>query len=99
MANGIEKWQNRHMNVKIDSAGRIVVPKSVRDRLGLAKDSELALEERGDGIFLTPIQQHSALVRDKRGWWVHTGKPIGNIDWDRIVEDEREERMRKIGGW
>lgn len=87
------------MNVRIDSAGRIVVPKKVRERLGLKRNSELELEESAEGITLKPVRQESALVRDKYGWLVHTGKPIGRIDWDRLVEEDREARIREIGGW
>jgi AbrB family looped-hinge helix DNA binding protein len=87
------------MNVRIDGAGRIIVPKQVRERLGLKRDSELELEERGDGIVLKPVKQESGLMRDKHGRLVFVGKPIGKIDWDRLVEDEREARIRKIGGW
>jgi len=86
------------MEVTIDSAGRIVVPKAVRDRYGLRKDGRLELEETAEGVFLKPIKSGSALVR-KRGRLVFTGRPIGKIDWDRLVEEDREERMRKIGGW
>ena len=87
------------MEVTIDGAGRIVVPKAVRERLGLHKDSRLELEETAEGMVLKPVEQESALVRDKYGWLVHTGRPIGKIDWDRLVENDREERMRKKGGW
>lgn len=87
------------MNVRIDSAGRIVVPKKVRERLHLRKDSELRLEESAEGFTLKPVCEESALVRDRRGHLVFTGKPIGNVDWDRLIEDEREARIRKIGGW
>lgn len=87
------------MHVKVDQAGRIVLPKKMRDRLGLRKDSELEIEESAEGIFLKPVEQQSGLVRDKDGWLVHTGRPVGRIDWDRIVEEDREARMREIGGW
>lgn len=87
------------MNVRIDSAGRIVVPKKVRERLGLKQNSELELEERGEGIVLKPVKQESAWVRDKHGHLVFTGTVVGNIDWDRLVEDDREARIREIGGW
>src|SRR5208337_4355815 len=46
----------RIMVVTIDSAGRIVVPKPVRERLGLRKDSKLELEETADGIVLKPVE-------------------------------------------
>lgn len=84
------------MNVRIDSAGRIVVPKKVRERLGLKKDSELVLEESAEGITLKPVHEESALVRDKHGWLVYTGTLPGNFDWDRLVEEDRESRIREI---
>ncbi len=87
------------MHVKVDQAGRIVLPKKIRDRLGLRKDSELEIKESSEGILLQPVDQKSALVRDKDGWLVHTGRPVGRMDWDRLVEDMREERIREIGGW
>lgn len=86
------------MHVRIDSAGRIVVPKSVRERLGLKRDSELELEERAGGIVLRPVKQGSALVRDKRGWLVFNGTLAGDVDWDRLVEEDREARMDEIAG-
>jgi AbrB family looped-hinge helix DNA binding protein len=87
------------MEVTIDSAGRIVVPKAVRDRLGLHKDSKLELEDRPEGVFLRPVVNESGLSRDEHGWLVHKGRPTGKLDWDHIVNEDREERMRKIGGW
>jgi AbrB family looped-hinge helix DNA binding protein len=87
------------MNVRIDSAGRIVVPKRVRERLGLKQNTELDLKETAEGIILKPVRQKSGMVRDKHGWITFTGKPVGRIDWDRIVEEDREARDREIGGW
>jgi AbrB family looped-hinge helix DNA binding protein len=86
------------MQVKVDQAGRIVLPKKVRDRFSLHKDSKLELEETAEGMVLKPVEQSSALVR-RNGRLVFTGRPIGKIDWNRLVEEDREERMRKIGGW
>jgi AbrB family looped-hinge helix DNA binding protein len=87
------------MKIRIDSAGRIIVPKKVRERLGLKQNSELQLEENADGITLTPVRQESAWVRDKHGWLVFTGTLAGNVDWDHLVEEDREARIREIGGW
>lgn len=86
------------MQVTMDQAGRIVVPKAVRERFGLHKDSELELEESADGIVLKPIAEEAMWVR-KNGRLVFRGSPAGRIDWNRLVEQDREERMRKIGGW
>jgi AbrB family looped-hinge helix DNA binding protein len=86
------------MHVKVDQAGRIVLPKKVRDRLGLRKDSALELKESAEGIFLTPIDEDSAWQREN-GRLVFYGCPVGRVDWDKLIEEDREERMRKIGGW
>ena len=86
------------MQVTIDQAGRIVVPKAVRERFGLRKDSELELEETAEGIVLRPVEPKSGLIR-RHGRLVFTGSPVGKVNWDRLVEEDREARMRKIGGW
>jgi len=86
------------MVVTIDSAGRIVVPKPVRERLGLRKDSKLELEETADGIVLKPVE-NEPLWRRENGRLVFMGCPVEKVDWDRIVDEDREARMRKIGGW
>lgn len=40
------------MMVTIDRAGRVVIPKEIRDRLELGPDSELDIEVEGDSIRL-----------------------------------------------
>lgn len=86
------------MHVKVDQAGRIVIPKSLRDRFGLRKDSELEIKESKEGIVLKPAEE-SGLCRDENGWLVFRGRPTRPIDWDKLIEEDREERMREIGGW
>ena len=86
------------MVLKVDQAGRIVLPKSVRDRLGLHKNSELELEETGEGVVLKP-RRREQLWRRENGRLVFYGEPVGNVNWDRLVDDMREERIREIGGW
>lgn len=84
------------MNVRIDSAGRIVVPKKIRDRLGLQPGCELELEESADEITLKPVP---GVVFDENGELEFTGRPMRGIDWVRLVSCDREARIREIGGW
>lgn len=42
--------------VEPNSKGQIVIPKSVRDKIGIDKDILLNLTVRGNGIYLTPIK-------------------------------------------
>lgn len=85
------------MKIKIDSAGRIVLPKPVRDRYRLRTGCELELQESPQGIVLTPASQGPSLVRID-GLLVHTGKLSEGWDLNRLIEDAREERIRDIWG-
>lgn len=85
------------MNVTIDRAGRIIVPKEVRDRLRLRAGSSLELEERAEGLVLRPIGQRPSMVQ-KNGVWVHLGKLPRSLDWSRLWDDERDERIKEIAG-
>jgi len=85
------------MTLKIDKAGRIVLPKPVRERFHLREGSELELEERSDGLTLRPIEQQPSMVR-KNGIWVHLGKVPRGFDWDVAVDAVREERIKDTSG-
>lgn len=50
------------MMVVIDRAGRVVIPKAVRDRLSVGPDTELELTVRGNRIELAPARRPSRLV-------------------------------------
>ena len=85
------------MTLKIDKAGRIVLPKPVRERFRLREGSELELEERSDGLTLRPVEQRPSMVR-RNGIWVHLGKVPRGFDWDVAVDAIREERIKDTSG-
>lgn len=85
------------MTLGMDKAGRVILPKPVRDRLGLREGSDLAVEETPDGVLLKPTEQRPSMVK-KEGLWVHTGKVPPGFDIVQAVRDDREERIRKQAG-
>jgi AbrB family looped-hinge helix DNA binding protein len=85
------------MTLKIDKAGRVILPKPVRDRLGLRPGSDLELEETAVGIVLKPAERQPSLVK-KGSFWVHTGVVPSGYDILKAVDEDREDRMRKILG-
>lgn len=85
------------MTLKIDKAGRIILPKPVRDRLQLREGSELLLEERPDGLTLRPVDQRSSMVQDD-GLLVHQGKVPRGFDWDSAVDAIRDEQIKNASG-
>jgi len=86
------------MRVNIDKAGRIVVPKPIRERFGLRAGTEIELEEAAGGIMISAVEPQPSLIR-KRGILVFTGKLPPGVDGTRLVQDDREARIREIGGW
>jgi len=85
------------MTLKIDKAGRIILPKPVRDRLGLHEGSDLEIEETPDGVILKPAGRRPAMVR-KQGLWIHTGTMPAGFDIVKAIEDDREARIRHLAG-
>jgi AbrB family looped-hinge helix DNA binding protein len=83
------------MTLKIDKAGRVILPKPVRDRLGLRAGSDIEVEETADGVVLKPAHRKPAMV--KRGkFLVYCGEIPTGYDIVRAIDDEREDRMRLV---
>jgi AbrB family looped-hinge helix DNA binding protein len=83
------------MELRIDKAGRIVVPKPVRERLGFKPDTELEAIEQPDGVLLKRVEQRPSMVKVD-GLWVHQGSARPGADWERILENVREERIESV---
>lgn len=63
------------MKVTIDRVGRVVIPKRIRDSLGLAPDTELEVIPDGSGLRLEPIRRRERSVE------MSDGLPIlGHVD-------------------
>lgn len=56
------------MVVSIDRAGRVVIPKDIRDRLSLGADAEVEIEVDGDAIRLIPVRRPGRRVVEVDGW-------------------------------
>lgn len=83
------------MNVRMDKAGRIVLPKPVRQRLGFKGGGTLALEQSSDGITLRRLRSGAKFAYE-RGVLVYIGRVPKGIDWEKLREDDREERIREL---
>jgi len=76
----------------LDKAGRVVLPKPLRDELELAAGDTLELETRGEQIMLRPVRG-SAPLQKERGIWVYrTGRPLTAATTDETLRQVREER-------
>jgi AbrB family looped-hinge helix DNA binding protein len=78
----------------IDRAGRLVLPKPVRDELQLAAGDSLELESSDNEIILRPVRG-AATVRKKQGVWVmRSGKPLSAEVVNQTIRKIRDERGR-----
>jgi AbrB family looped-hinge helix DNA binding protein len=76
----------------VDKAGRVVLPKPVRDELQLAAGDSLELESSEDRIVLRPVRGTAGL-RKKQGIWVlDVNEPISVEAVNRTIRDIRRER-------
>lgn len=81
------------MEATLDRFGRIVLPKRVRDDLGLHPGSVLTVEERDRGILLRPADEGPAL-RVKDGVTVYSAEPEGDLR--NAVREHRQGRIQKL---
>ena len=79
------------------TVGRVILPKPVRDRLGLQEGSDLEILEIPEGVVLKRAELRPSMVK-KQGLWVHTGKLPPGFDIVQAIRDDREERIRKLAG-
>ena len=83
------------MKLRIDKAGRVVFPKPLRKRLGLASEMELEAVEQPGGVLLRPLIQKPSMIQVD-GLWIHQGAAEPGADWERALNDVREERVQTV---
>lgn len=81
------------MRVSIDRAGRVVVPKPMRDLLGLSPDTPLEIEAVDGHLELYTRHEPPAVVEGPSGPIVAAaGTTISDDDLRRVLEAARERR-------
>ena len=83
------------MELTIDKFGRMVLPKSIRDELGLEPGDKLEASEQDGTLVLHPVRETASLL-DKDGVLVFAGVPAG--DTADAVRRQRQDRIERISG-
>ncbi len=83
------------METTIDRFGRVVIPKRVREGLGLEAGESLVIEEQNEGILLRPAREAAALKRKGRVL-VFTGQATGEPG--DLLRRARDERLHRLTG-
>lgn len=84
--------------VEIDKAGRIVIPKKMRDALGLTPGRRLRIERHHEELRLEPDYPEPRLERRDGVLVLVDSPPLSGEDVNRSIEEDRERRMRYVAG-
>jgi AbrB family looped-hinge helix DNA binding protein len=79
----------------IDKAGRIVLPKPVRDELQLRPGDSLEVEGSEERVVLRPVRGSGRIYKKQRVWVFDSGEPLDADVVNRTIRQVREERDRR----
>ena len=72
------------MKTTIDRAGRVVVPRALRDALGLKGGTQVEIRVNGGMLEIEPIPTPMRLVKRGKGHVAVTDTPLPPIDADDV---------------
>lgn len=81
--------------ITLDSGGRILIPKGLRDALRLEAGDVFDLDSAGEQITLKPVRETPPLAKEQGVWVFRTGKPLPASTADAALHSVREERDRR----
>ncbi|HWZ82739.1 MAG TPA: AbrB/MazE/SpoVT family DNA-binding domain-containing protein [Terriglobales bacterium] len=84
--------------LSIDRAGRVVLPKPIRDRLQLEPGESLEIESFEDHIVLRPIREHATMRKELGVLVFDTGEPITASEVRETIQKIRDERSDRVLG-
>jgi AbrB family looped-hinge helix DNA binding protein len=76
----------------MDKAGRVVIPKTLRDELHLEAGDALDMEVAGERITLRPFRGSGPLAKEQGVWVLRTGQPMLASTTDDMLQSIREGR-------
>jgi AbrB family looped-hinge helix DNA binding protein len=90
----------KDLTVPIDLAGRIVLPKPVREQLALRAGDRLKLSIQGAGLSLTPAKQSAGFVRRGRALVFSSGDDatLAPRTVQEIIDASRLESLAHVSG-
>lgn len=76
----------------IDKAGRVVIPKPLREQLQMEPGDALEMETVGEQITLRPVRGTGPLTKEHGVWVFRSGQALASSATDEVLRQIREER-------
>lgn len=78
------------MKTTLDRFGRVVIPKRLREELGLNPGSVLQIKQDDQKIIIEPVHEEPRFAV-KKGVLVYQGAATGDIE--KVIKDHRQKRL------
>ncbi len=84
------------MHSTIDMAGRLVIPKALRDENGLSPGTKVSIVSRDGRIEIEPLQREHSIVRKGRFSVLAGSSKTAKLTQRQVNESLRQIRERKL---
>jgi AbrB family looped-hinge helix DNA binding protein len=84
--------------ISMDRAGRVVLPKPIRDRLQLRPGDSLEIESFDDHIVLRPARPQGSMRKELGVWVFDSGEPLTADEARETIQKVRDERSDSVLG-
>ena len=96
------RWQHTMpmmaITTTLDKAGRIVIPKSVRDEVNIEPGDSVEISSNGDHVTLRPVRSAPTLRKERGIWVFDSGEAMSASLANDVQREIREERDRRNSG-
>ncbi len=82
-------------NVTVDDVGRMVLPKDIREAIGVSGRTVVKIEVVGNAAYITAPEPSARAIARKGGRLVYTGSLPESWDSGEAVRQMRERRLRR----
>ena len=81
--------------IVLDKAGRLVLPKAMREAMRVGPGDTLRIENEDDRLILSPVRDPAGLQKEQGVWVYHSGTPANTSITD-LVDQGRNRRTEGL---
>ncbi|MEM8526374.1 MAG: AbrB/MazE/SpoVT family DNA-binding domain-containing protein [Bacteroidota bacterium] len=83
------------MTITLDRYGRILIPKKIREALGIRENMNLQLNQEGNQIIIEPLNENSLYVEENG--FIFLNSTVNMPKQDLVMEDRLSREQKLLG--